>query len=42
MAVDRAGNPAPIEVEVFHADVWARPGEQVLAASIDGYLREVV
>ncbi|RIV37408.1 sugar phosphate isomerase/epimerase family protein [Micromonospora radicis] len=40
-AVDAAGYTGPIEVEVFNADVWARPGEQVLAAAIDGYLREV-
>ncbi|MER5454432.1 sugar phosphate isomerase/epimerase family protein [Micromonospora sp. NPDC002389] len=41
-AVDAAGYTGPIEVEVFNAEVWARPGEEVLAASIDGYLREVV
>ncbi|GIJ26681.1 xylose isomerase [Micromonospora qiuiae] len=41
-AVDRAGYTGPIEVEVFNADVWARPGEEVLSASIDGYLREVI
>ncbi|MGC5030840.1 sugar phosphate isomerase/epimerase family protein [Micromonospora sp. DT229] len=40
-AVDAAGYTGPIEVEVFNAEVWARPGDQVLAASIDGYLREV-
>ncbi|MEV6693697.1 sugar phosphate isomerase/epimerase family protein [Micromonospora sp. NPDC051196] len=40
-AVDKAGYTGPIEVEVFNADVWARPGHQVLAAAIDGYLREV-
>jgi len=27
---------------VFHADVWARPGAEVLAAAIDGYLSNVV
>ncbi|GIJ76353.1 Sugar phosphate isomerase/epimerase [Micromonospora phaseoli] len=40
-AVDAAGYTGPIEVEVFNAEVWARPGDQVLAAAIDGYLREV-
>jgi len=41
-AVDAAGYTGPIEVEVFHADVWARPGAEVLAAAIDGYLSNVV
>jgi len=36
-AVDAAGYAGPVEVEVFHADVWARPGAEVLAASIAGY-----
>jgi len=40
-AVDAAGYAGPIEVEVFHADVWARPGADVLAASIAGYLTHV-
>lgn len=41
-AVDAAGYTGPIEVEVFHADVWARPGHDVLDASIAGYLDHVV
>jgi sugar phosphate isomerase/epimerase len=36
-AVDAAGYTGPIEVEVFHADVWARPGRDVLAAALAGY-----
>jgi len=40
-AVDSAGYTGPIEVEVFHADVWARPGREVLDASIAGYLAHV-
>lgn len=40
-AVDAAGYTGPVEVEVFHADVWARPGPEVLAASIEGYLTHV-
>ncbi|MEU4556369.1 sugar phosphate isomerase/epimerase family protein [Micromonospora violae] len=41
-AVDAAGYAGPIEVEVFSAEVWARPGAQVLDAAIAGYLRHVV
>ena len=40
-AVDAAGYEGPVEVEVFHADLWARPGEDVLAASIAAYLDHV-
>ena len=40
-AVDAAGYTGPVEVEVFHAGVWARPGAEVLAASIAGYLDHV-
>jgi sugar phosphate isomerase/epimerase len=36
-AVDAAGYDGPIEVEVFHADLWARPGPDILAASIAAY-----
>jgi sugar phosphate isomerase/epimerase len=41
-AVDAAGYAGPVEVEIFHADVWARPGREVLDAAVDGYLRHVV
>lgn len=41
-AVDAAGYTGPIEVEVFHADVWARPGREVLDASVRGYLEHVL
>ena len=42
VAVDTAGYQGPIEVEVFHADVWARPGREVLDAALAGYLDHVV
>jgi sugar phosphate isomerase/epimerase len=41
-AVDATGFTGPIEVEVFHAGVWARPGREVLDASLAGYLAHVV
>ncbi|SCF45822.1 sugar phosphate isomerase/epimerase family protein [Micromonospora mirobrigensis] len=41
-AVDAAGYTGPVEVEVFSAQVWARPGLDVLDDSIEGYLRHVV
>lgn len=41
-AVDAAGYTGPIEVEVFNAEVWARPGRVVLDAAVAGYLRHVV
>jgi sugar phosphate isomerase/epimerase len=37
-AVDAAGYDGPIEVEVFHEDVWSRPGGDVLDEAIRGYL----
>jgi sugar phosphate isomerase/epimerase len=40
-AVDAAGYTGPVEVEVFHEEVWARPGAEVLGASIAGYLEHV-
>ena len=40
-AVDAAGYDGPVEVEVFNATVWARPGEEILADTIDGYLTHV-
>jgi sugar phosphate isomerase/epimerase len=40
-AVDAAGYSGPIEVEVFHADVWARPGWEVLDAVLAGYREHV-
>jgi sugar phosphate isomerase/epimerase len=40
-AVDAAGYTGPVEVEVFHAEVWARPGREVLAAALAGYLTHV-
>ncbi|MEW2445779.1 sugar phosphate isomerase/epimerase family protein [Micromonospora marina] len=40
-AVDAAGYTGPVEVEVFSSEVWARPGREVLHASVAGYLRHV-
>ncbi|HEV7709667.1 MAG TPA: sugar phosphate isomerase/epimerase family protein [Asanoa sp.] len=40
-AVDAAGYTGPVEVEVFSAEVWARPGDEVLEAALRGY-RETV
>jgi len=36
-AVGAAGYDGWVEVEVFHADVWARPGAEVLAEALKGY-----
>ncbi|MEJ3743213.1 sugar phosphate isomerase/epimerase family protein [Actinomycetes bacterium KLBMP 9797] len=36
-AVDAAGYTGPVEVEVFHAELWARPGRDILAATIAAY-----
>lgn len=41
-AVDATGFTGPIEVEVFHADVWARPGREVLDATLAGYRTHVL
>jgi sugar phosphate isomerase/epimerase len=40
-AVDAAGYDGFIEVEVFHADVWARRGAVVLAEAVAGYRAHV-
>lgn len=37
-AVDAAGYDGPVEVEVFHEEVWARPGRAVLDEAVAGYL----
>ena len=37
-AIDATGYPGPIEVEVFHADLWSRPGPEILKATITAYL----
>ncbi|WP_435871566.1 sugar phosphate isomerase/epimerase family protein [Micromonospora humida] len=36
-AVDAAGYTGPVEVEVFQAALWSRPGPDILAATIDAY-----
>jgi sugar phosphate isomerase/epimerase len=40
-AVDAAGFTGPVEVEVFHAGLWSRPGSEILADTIAGYLAHV-
>ncbi|WP_442933283.1 sugar phosphate isomerase/epimerase family protein [Micromonospora psammae] len=41
-AVDAAGYTGPIEVEVFQADLWSRPGPDILAAAVTGYRSHVL
>jgi sugar phosphate isomerase/epimerase len=41
-AVDAAGYAGPIEVEVFAAELWARPGREILDATIAGYQEHVM
>jgi sugar phosphate isomerase/epimerase len=41
-AVDAAGYDGPIEVEVFHEDVWSRPGDEVLQETLQRYLDHVL
>jgi hypothetical protein len=41
MAVAAAGYAGDVEVEIFHADVWAAPGEQVLATLARRYVELV-
>jgi sugar phosphate isomerase/epimerase len=36
-AVDATGYSGPIEVEVFHEDLWAQPGADVLASALAGF-----
>ena len=40
-AVDAAGYRGAIEVEVFQEALWARPGPEILAATIESYRRYV-
>ncbi|MEU7980821.1 sugar phosphate isomerase/epimerase family protein [Micromonospora sp. NPDC049081] len=40
-AVDAAGYTGPVEVEVFQAALWSRPGPEILAATIDAYRAHV-
>lgn len=41
-AVERAGYPGDIEVEIFNAEVWATDPDEVLATMKDRYLRLVL
>lgn len=41
-AVDATGYTGDIEVEIFNADVWAAPGDAVLATMARRYVTEVV
>jgi sugar phosphate isomerase/epimerase len=36
-AVDAAGYTGPVEVEIFNDELWSRPGEQVLRATVEAY-----
>jgi sugar phosphate isomerase/epimerase len=40
-AIAAAGYPGDVEVEIFHADVWAAPGEQVIATLARRYVELV-
>jgi sugar phosphate isomerase/epimerase len=40
-ATDAAGWSGPIEVEVFDAQLWTRPGPEILAATIEAYRTHV-
>ncbi|HLT09548.1 MAG TPA: sugar phosphate isomerase/epimerase family protein [Micromonosporaceae bacterium] len=40
-AVDAAGYAGPIEVEVFHAGLWERPGAEVFAEMVGAYEEHV-
>lgn len=40
-AVDAAGYRGPIEVEVFNAEIWARPGPEILQRTLAGYRAHV-
>lgn len=40
-ACDAAGYTGPIEVEIFNADLWAAPGQQVFDTALQRYLQHV-
>jgi sugar phosphate isomerase/epimerase len=41
-AVDAAGYTGDIEVEIFNADIWAAPGDEVIATMARRYVTEVL
>ncbi|HEY4018670.1 MAG TPA: sugar phosphate isomerase/epimerase family protein [Pseudonocardiaceae bacterium] len=41
-AVDAAGYAGDIEVEIFNADIWAAPGDEVIATMARRYVTEVL
>jgi len=41
-AVTAAGYSGPLEIEVFNAALWTRPGPEILAATIESYLSHVM
>ncbi len=41
-AVDATGYTGDIEVEIFNADIWAAPGDEVIATMARRYVTEVV
>lgn len=40
-ACDTAGYTGPIEVEIFNAELWNTPGQQILDTALARYLRDV-
>ena len=36
-AVEAAGYTGPVEVEIFNTELWSRPGDEILAATIRAY-----
>jgi sugar phosphate isomerase/epimerase len=36
-AVEAAGYTGPVEVEIFNTELWSRPGDEILAATIHAY-----
>ena len=40
-AVDATGYQGAIEVEVFHEELWTRPGPEILAATVQSYREHV-
>lgn len=36
-AVDAAGYTGPVEVEIFNAELWGRPGSEILARTVRAY-----
>ncbi len=41
-ACDEAGYDGPVEVEIFNAELWARPGAEVLREALERWIEHVV